>query len=100
VIDRKNAAGRMRETKMPRRGDQRPSYFPPRAIPHIALRAQGAAAALDISVSTFLAWVREGKMPSATKIGGIALYDVRELQRSWDHLRGGATKSLENPFDD
>jgi len=36
-----------------------------------AMRAERAAAYLDISKSMFLQWVAEGKMPKGTKIGGM-----------------------------
>lgn len=58
----------------------------PRAVPTLAMRAATCAAALDISLSTFLSLVAEGKMPKPVKIpghNGLALYDLEAVRNAW-----------------
>jgi hypothetical protein len=68
--------------------------------PCVAMRAQKAAAALDVSLSTFLSWVRDGKMPKPVKIGGVALYDFQAVRNAWEALMDGASEDERNPFDE
>jgi predicted DNA-binding transcriptional regulator AlpA len=74
----------------------------PRAVQSLALKAPAAAAALDISLSTFLALVAEGKMPKPVKIpghGGLALYDYEAIRDAWQALTEAGEASESNEWD-
>lgn len=73
-----------------------------RPIPRFALRPQEAADSLGISLSTFLGWVRDGKMPKPTKVGNVSLYDTGALRRAWEALQDGVDGQLArpNPWDE
>lgn len=65
----------------------------PRLVPTLALKAASCAAALDISLSAFLALVAEGKMPKAIQIQGhkgLALYDFEAVRKAWRALAESA----------
>jgi len=49
------------------------------AVPAILLDRDGAAASLDISVSSLEARVRDGTLPPPCMIGGLARWRVSEL---------------------
>lgn len=67
--------------------------YPPRAM-----RAERAAAYLDISKSMFLQWVAEGKMPKGTRIGGLRSWDREDIDAAYEALKG--TESNErNPIE-
>jgi predicted site-specific integrase-resolvase len=59
---------------------------PPKIEP-FALKAETAAGALDVSLSTFLTWVKDGKMPKPIKVGGVALYDTESVRNAWRALK-------------
>lgn len=62
---------------------------PPRMVPTLALKAASCAAALDISLSTFLSLVSEGKMPKAISVpghNGLVLYDFEAVRKAWRGL--------------
>jgi excisionase family DNA binding protein len=56
--------------------------YPPRAM-----RAERAAAYLDISKSMFLQWVAEGKMPKGTRIGGLRIWDREDIDAAYEALK-------------
>jgi predicted DNA-binding transcriptional regulator AlpA len=74
-------------------------FAPTRETPCLSMRAERAAACLDISPSTFLTWVKEGKMPKPIKIGGVALYDYKAVETAWQALKDDAGQGDINPFD-
>src|SRR5262249_61014902 len=49
-----------------------------------AMRAERAAAYLDISKSMFLQWVAEGKMPKGTRIGGLRIWDREDIDAAYE----------------
>lgn len=70
--------------------------------PVLAVRAKTAAASLDISLGSFLALVKEGKMPSPTTVPGhpgLVLYDFEAVRDAWTALKDGASQDDANPFD-
>jgi len=52
-----------------------------------AMRAERAAAYLDISKSMFLQWVAEGKMPKGTKISGMRSWDRQDVDAAYEALK-------------
>lgn len=75
---------------------------PPRQVPALALKAGSCAAALDISLGTFLALVAEGKMPKPIKIqghSGIVLYDYESVRNAWEALKEMGDETQPNPWD-
>jgi hypothetical protein len=74
---------------------------PPKAV--LALKAQGCADALDISLSTFNALVKEGKMPKPIAIPGhpgLALYDFAAVCRAWAVIVEGQDDGALDNWDD
>jgi hypothetical protein len=74
-----------------------------RSLPTLALKAASCAAALDISPSSFLTLVAEGKMPKPIAIPGhkgLVLFDFQAVRNSWQALLevSGATEG--NPWDE
>lgn len=67
--------------------------------PCLAMRAERAAAALDIGLTTFLKWVNEGKMPKGIEVGGTVLYDFEAVRNAWQALKDAAGQGDGNPFD-
>jgi hypothetical protein len=77
--------------------------LPARQLPTLALRASNCAAALDISLNSFLALVSEGKMPKPIAVPGhkgLVLYDFEAVRNAWLALleTGGASEG--NPWDE
>jgi predicted DNA-binding transcriptional regulator AlpA len=68
------------------------------SLPRYALRRDEAAASLAISPRLFDEWIRQGKMPSGHKIGGVVLWDTQEVREAWYKLRDSDTPAV-NPFD-
>lgn len=68
----------------------------PKPIPVLAMRAETAAAALDISLGSFLTLVKEGKMPRPIVVPGhrgLVLYDFEAVRQAWADLQSGADSS-------
>jgi hypothetical protein len=62
----------------------------PRLTPVLAVRAKTAAGSLDISLGSFLALVKEGKMPQPTAVPGhpgLVLYDFEAVRDAWQTLK-------------
>ncbi|HZN29085.1 MAG TPA: hypothetical protein VFB88_06955, partial [Xanthobacteraceae bacterium] len=59
--------------------------YPPRAM-----RAQRAAAYLDMSMSKFLKLVDEGRMPQPVRIDAIVTWDRFELDEAFECFKGAA----------
>jgi hypothetical protein len=62
----------------------------PRVAPTLAVRAKTAADSLDISLGSFLALVKEGKMPSPITVSGhpgLVLYDFEAVRDAWQTLK-------------
>ena len=60
------------------------------SVPTLALRAKTAAEALDISLGSFHALVREGKMPKGITVPGhpgLVLYDFQAVRNSFEALK-------------
>lgn len=81
-----------------------PAFHP---LPLLAARRERAAALLDISPSTFDAWIKKGLLPVGTKVDGVRLWYVPDLVSCFLDLRNqGQPKPEEdddgdkNPFDD
>lgn len=74
--------------------------LPKPAGPCLAMRAKRAAESLDISLSTFLTWVKDGKMPRPINIGGVALYDFQAVRNAWEALKAAGGADEANPFDE
>lgn len=75
------------------------AHVSPPKIEPFALRAETAAGALDVSLSTFLAWVKDGKMPRPVRVGGVALYDTEAVRNAWKTLKDSDREGDVNPFD-
>lgn len=76
--------------------------IPPRVTPTLALRAKSAADALDISLGSFLALVREGKMPAPVPVPGhtgLVLYDFEAVRNAWQALLEAGSGEEGNPWD-
>jgi predicted DNA-binding transcriptional regulator AlpA len=72
-----------------------------RSVPRIALRADEAADALGIGVTTFLALVNEGKMPRPIYIRPrLPLYNTEDVRKFWGALKDAIVDSDPNPWDD
>lgn len=74
----------------------------PRMMPTLAVRAKTAAGVLDISLGSFLALVREGKMPKPIAIpghDGLALYDFESVRNAWEALKESGGDADANPWD-
>lgn len=65
--------------------------------PRRLLRRLGAAQYCAISPSLFDAWVRDGRMPQGHLIGGVRLWDVRELDLAIDALLDPGKPTDEDP---
>lgn len=67
----------------------------------LALRAEDAAAAIGVSVSTFQALVEEGKMPKPVTIPGhrIVRFDVESVRNAWEALKEGAANDDAGAWD-
>jgi predicted DNA-binding transcriptional regulator AlpA len=63
------------------------------------LRKPMAAHYVGVSPSTFETWIEKGMMPSGKKIGGVVLWDRRELDVAFDNLpdETQTDTSWENP---
>jgi predicted DNA-binding transcriptional regulator AlpA len=61
------------------------------------MRAEGAAAYLSVSRSTFLQWVNDGIMPQPTRIRGVVLWDRLALDVAYEEL--AAVDDKPNSFD-
>jgi predicted DNA-binding transcriptional regulator AlpA len=59
--------------------------YPPRAM-----RAQRAAAYLDLSVSTFLRFVDEGLLPPPTKVRGVVSWDRHDLDCAYEDWKAAS----------
>lgn len=59
------------------------------AYPPRAMRADRAAAYLDMSLSKFLKLVEDGRMPQPTRIDGMVSWDRLDLDVAYDKLKGG-----------
>ena len=73
-----------------------------RLTPVLAFRAKTAADSLDISLGSFLALVKEGKMPQPTAVPGhpgLVLYDFEAVRDAWEALKDGPAQDDANPFD-
>lgn len=57
-----------------------------RAVQPRGLRREMAALYVGVSPSKFDAWVSEGLMPQARRIGGVALWDREALDAALDDL--------------
>ena len=65
-----------------------------RPAPMLAVRAKTAAEALDISMGSFLALVKEGKMPKPITVPGhpgIVLHDFGAVRDAWESLWASAS---------
>lgn len=68
---------------------------PARQVPSLALKGPSCAAALDISLGSFLALVEEGKMPKPVRIpghSGLVLYDFEAVRNAWEALKEAGTE--------
>ena len=74
--------------------------LPKPAGPCLAMRAKKAAQSLDVSLSTFLTWVDQEKMPKPFKIGGVALYDFEAVRNAWEALKAAHPNDDANPWDE
>ena len=66
--------------------------YPPRAM-----RAQRAAAYLDLSLSTFLRFVEEGLLPLPVKVHGVVSWDRHDLDcayEDWKTANGNSENSM------
>jgi hypothetical protein len=75
---------------------------PTRPLPILAVRARTAADALDISLNSFLALVREGRMPKSVPVPGhpgLALYDFEAVRDAWQALTEAGEASESNEWD-
>jgi len=55
------------------------------------MRAERAAAYLDISPTSFFRLVEDGVLPKPTKIRGMATWDRLDLDAAYDDLKDGGT---------
>lgn len=61
-------------------------------MPKIGYREKDAAAFVGVSCSTFRAWVEQGIMPQARKIGGCKIYradDLHDAKLAYDEAKSG-----------
>lgn len=75
---------------------------PARVLPTLAVRARTAADALDISLGSFLALVREGQMPKPIGVpghSGLVLYDFEAVRNAWEALKESAATDEINEWD-
>lgn len=70
-----------------------------KVAPSIAMSAATAAASLDISLTTFLKWVDEGKMPKGVQIGGAVRYDTESVRNAWRALKEAGQQDDANELD-
>ncbi len=76
--------------------------IPRRLTPVLAVKAKTAADSLDISLGTFLALVKEGKMPSPTTVPGhpgLVLYDFEAVRDAWETLKDAAPAAHTNEWE-
>lgn len=79
------------------------AYIPSRLTPTLAVRAKTAADALDMSLGSFLALVREGKMPKPIGVpghSGLVLYDFEAVRNAWEALKDAAGCGDANEWDE
>lgn len=65
-----------------------------RPFPRYALRPEEAAASFGVSLNTFKMWEQQGFMPHPYHIGGVVLYDGRELAEAWERKKETYSKSI------
>lgn len=73
-----------------------------RMNPTIAVKANTAADALDISLGSFLSLVREGKMPKPIIVpghSGLVLYDFEAVRSAWQTLTEAGNTEEANEWD-
>jgi hypothetical protein len=92
-------------SRRPARSSQAPTadLAGSRQLPTIALKATSCASALDISPSSFLALVAEGKMPKPIAIPGhrgLVLFDFEAVRNAWLALLETGGVSENNPWDE
>jgi len=69
---------------MPRAKPKLDSSYPPRGM-----RADRAAAYLDMSLSSFHRLVEDGTIPAGVPIKGMVVWDRRDLDDAFDDLKSG-----------
>jgi predicted DNA-binding transcriptional regulator AlpA len=69
-------------------GKQLPTAYPPRAM-----RAERAAAYLDISPTSFLQLVADGVLPKPVRIRGMVTWDRLDLDSAYDDLKDGKSEN-------
>jgi predicted DNA-binding transcriptional regulator AlpA len=70
------------------------------AYPPRLLRADRAAAYLDMSKSKFLELVDQGRLPTPVRIDGITSWDRRELDSAVEDLKGREGSQRSNPIEE
>jgi predicted DNA-binding transcriptional regulator AlpA len=60
------------------------------------MRAERAAAYLDISTATFLRWVQEGLLPKPTRVHGVVSWDRLDLDAAYEDWKAAQTAPAEN----
>lgn len=68
------------------------------ARPRRGLRRPDAALYVGVSVRQFDEWVKEGQMPQPKRVGGVVVWDVRELDVAFDAL--GDDANADHTWDD
>jgi predicted DNA-binding transcriptional regulator AlpA len=82
----------------------RPSLatLPSRPVPRLALRADEAAIALGIGLSTFLELVKEGQMPKPITVPnhpGLVRYDAKAVEEAWRTIVEGSAPDNHTGWD-
>jgi hypothetical protein len=67
-------------------------------LPRRGLRRSEAAAYIGVGTTKFDELVQRGLMPEGIKIDGVRLFDIRDLDQSFDRLK--SSSDCHNPFDE
>jgi predicted DNA-binding transcriptional regulator AlpA len=70
------------------------------AYPPRGMRAERAAAYLDVSESTFLRLVEDKELPPGIAVRGMVLWDRCELDSAFDNWKAKQRKIKRNTFDE
>jgi excisionase family DNA binding protein len=68
------------------------------AYPPRTMRLDRAAAYLDLSRSTFLRLVDDGKLPKGKKVRGVVFWDRLALDAFVDNFEGDPVNTFDNAF--
>lgn len=80
-------------------GGKKPSPLP-RNLPPRGLSRTEVAAYVGVSPSLFDVMVKDGRMPRQKTINARTVWDIRQVDKSFDRLPGGEDEGIVDEWDD